>query len=240
MKKPFILLLIVSVACSARAGAPPAISSINSSAPYDWGANIGWDNWYANDTDGVYIGPLFCYGYIYSANCGWINVGNGSPVNGIAYSQSATDFGVNIVNGVYLNGYAWGANIGWINFGIDFPAGFPPTDLPMVSMATGQLSGYAWSANCGWINLNSSVGNTSYGVIALNTLSLSVNSSTTTVTLNGIPGATYTIQYATKVTGPWMDLLTGAVASSNGVITDSFPTSSSDPTLYFRAILVSP
>jgi hypothetical protein len=236
MRKLFILLSCVFAIGSARAGAPPAVSSIDSSAPYSFGANIGWGDWYADGTDGVYIGPLFCYGYIYSANCAWVNLGNGSPANGTSYSQSANDFGVNIVNGVYLSGYAWGANIGWINFGNDYPAGTPP---PVVSMATGQLSGYAWSANCGWINLNSMVANTGYGVVALNTLSVKENPTTTTVTLNGIPGATYNIQYATSIVGPWVNLLTGVVAPSNGVITDSFPTSPSNPTLYFRAVLVS-
>lgn len=239
MKKLFILLQSVVVACSVSAGSPPAISSINSSAPYAWGENIGWLNWYAGGTDGVYIGPQFCYGNIYSANTGWINMGNGTPLNNTSYSQSPGDVGVNVVNGVYLIGYAWGANIGWINFGTNYPAGFPAADLPRVSLATGQLSGYAWSANCGWINLNSSVGNTSYGVVALNTLDVTVTSSTTTVTLNGIPGATYQIQYASNVMGPWYNLTGNVVAPSNGIIQFSLPNNPNDPTLFYRAVLVS-
>ena len=54
---------------------------------------------------------------IYSANFGWINLGNGSPTNGIYYQNIATnDFGVNQDGLGNLRGYAWGANLGWINF----------------------------------------------------------------------------------------------------------------------------
>jgi hypothetical protein len=224
-----ISLLLVAIRCEAA-------SSINGSQPYAWAENLGWVNWSADGTDGAYIGPLFCYGSVYSANTGWVNLGNGTPLNGTSYSQSATDFGINIVNGVYLVGYAWGANIGWINFGINYPA---QTSPPIMSMATGQLSGYAWSANCGWIDLDSTTGGISYGVVSLNTLSASVNPATTSVTLTGIPGATYRIQYAIEITGPWFNLTGNVVAPTNGIIQDSFPTNPSDPTLFFRAVLIS-
>src|SRR4051812_21682493 len=37
-----------------------------------------------------------CSGYIYGANVGWINVGNGNPANHVQYADnSAADFGVN-------------------------------------------------------------------------------------------------------------------------------------------------
>jgi hypothetical protein len=50
----------------------------------------------ANTANGAVIGAYVCSGYIYSANVGWINLGSGSPANGIQYqNDSATDFGVN-------------------------------------------------------------------------------------------------------------------------------------------------
>src|SRR5208283_2490643 len=97
--------------------------------------------------NGAVIGQYVCSGYIYSANVGWINLGSGSPTNGIYYQNlSATDFGVNLDGLGNLSGYAWGANIGWINF--------TNTGSPKINMITGQMSGYVWSANCGWISLS--------------------------------------------------------------------------------------
>jgi hypothetical protein len=83
---------------------------------------------------------------MYSANCGWINLGDGSPVDGQAYSNIAGDCGVNHDGLGSLTGYAYGAAIGWINF--EQTQGQPKVDL-----MTGEMSGYAWSASCGWINL---------------------------------------------------------------------------------------
>jgi hypothetical protein len=58
-----------------------------------------------------------CLGFIYSANAGWIKLGNGAPINGIQYqNNSANDFGVNEDGSGNLRGFAWGANVGWINF----------------------------------------------------------------------------------------------------------------------------
>jgi hypothetical protein len=134
-------------------------TTIDANHQYSYGANIGWMNWLADSsTDGVVIGEFICSGWIWSANVGWINIGNGNPVNHIQYQDnSATDFGVNY--GIdptqpgygILRGYAYGANIGWINFEV--------TGNPRVSLFTGALSGYAYSANCGWINLNDMNGN---------------------------------------------------------------------------------
>jgi hypothetical protein len=98
----------------------------------------------------VVIGAYVCSGYIYSANCGWINLGGGSPTNGIYYqNRSANDFGVNLDGLGNLSGYAYGANIGWINF--------TNTGVPKINMINGQMSGYVWSANCGWISLSNAV-----------------------------------------------------------------------------------
>ena len=135
----------------------PAASTINTTNHYAWGANIGWTEWRPSATDGVVVGEFVCSGYVYAANVGWINLGNGTPANNIHYqNNSATDFGVNFTTdppqpGVgILRGFAYGANIGWINF--------ESLGNPRVSLFTGTFSGYAYSANCGWINLNDSLG----------------------------------------------------------------------------------
>ena len=79
-------------------------------------------------------------GTIYAANVGWINLGSGSPVNGIQYlNTSAADFGVNQDGLGNLRGYAWGANCGWINF--------ESTGAPQVDLWTDNFHGSAWGAN---------------------------------------------------------------------------------------------
>jgi hypothetical protein len=136
-----------------------AATTVDSSHQYSYGANIGWMEWLADSSaDGVSVGEFICSGWIYSANVGWINMGNGIPANYIQYeNNSATDFGVNY--GIdptqpgygILRGYAYGANIGWINF--------EAMGNPRVNLTSGSLRGYAYSANCGWINLNDMAGN---------------------------------------------------------------------------------
>jgi hypothetical protein len=99
------------------------------------------------------IGQFYCTGWIWSANVGWIALSDGNPpTNGwFYYNDSATDWGVNDVNGTgQLAGMAYGANIGWITFEQTY-------GLPTVNLVNGQLSGYAYSGNCGWISLSSTV-----------------------------------------------------------------------------------
>jgi hypothetical protein len=129
-----------------------ADTTIDATNAFSWGANIGFMNWQGDVTNGVVIGEFVCSGFIYGANVGWINMGNGNPVNHIQYSNSsADDFGVNfIVNSpsdteAQLRGFAYGANIGWINF--------EDTGNPRVDLSTKQLHGFAYGANVGWINL---------------------------------------------------------------------------------------
>src|SRR5512137_2804823 len=84
---------------------------------------------------------------IWGANVGWINLGNGTPVNGIQYqNNAANDCGVNHDGLGNLRGLAWGANIGWVNF--------HALGAPKVDLQTGVLSGYLWGANVGWISLS--------------------------------------------------------------------------------------
>src|ERR1035441_7128180 len=127
-----------------------AATTIDPANKYAYGANFGWLDWRGDTNTGVIIGAYVCSGYIYSANVGWINLGSGSPANGIQYqNNSAMDFGVNQDGLGNLRGYAYGANIGWINF--------ENTGAPTVDLRTGNLSGSVWSANCGWISLSNAV-----------------------------------------------------------------------------------
>jgi hypothetical protein len=129
-------------------GAPAiAATTINATHPHAYGANVGWLNARGDTTNGAAIGPLFCTGYVWSANCGWICLGNG-PTNGWQYSNAASnDWGVNHDGLGNLTGYAYGANIGWIQF--EQTHGQPRIDL-----RTGDFSGYAWGANVGWIGFS--------------------------------------------------------------------------------------
>jgi len=114
---------------------------------YAWAVNLGWMDWRSDTANGAVIGDYVCSGYLYAANVGWLNLGSGSPTNGIHYQNlSASDFGVNQDGLGNLRGYAYGANIGWVNF--------ENSGAPKVDLRTGKFSGYAYSANCGWISLS--------------------------------------------------------------------------------------
>jgi hypothetical protein len=127
-----------------------AATTIDAASRYAYGANVGWMDGRGDTNNGAVIGDYICMGYVYAANVGWINLGSGSPANGIQYqNNSASDFGVNQDGLGNLRGYAWGANIGWINF--------ENTGAPKVDLLTGKLHGYVWSANCGWISLSNAV-----------------------------------------------------------------------------------
>ena len=122
-------------------------STIDAAHQYGYGANIGWVNARADGTNGAALGQRYCTGYLWSADCGWIGLGNG-PTNGWRYCNvSGNDWGVNHDGEGRLSGYAYGANIGWVAF--EQTCGQPRIDL-----RTGNLSGYAWGANVGWIGLS--------------------------------------------------------------------------------------
>jgi len=137
-----LLSTLHRLAPEARAGT--TIDAVNKSA---YGANLGWMDWRGDSTHGAVIGEYVCSGYIYSANVGWINLGSGSPANGVQYqNNSGSDFGVNHDGLGNLRGYAYGANVGWLNF--------ENTGALKVDLQTGIVTGYVWSANCGWISLS--------------------------------------------------------------------------------------
>jgi hypothetical protein len=125
----------------------PAATSIDSAHPHAYGANVGWVNFRGDVANGAVLGYTFCTGYVWSANCGWICLGNG-PTNGWHYSNAAAnDWGVNHDGQGRLSGFAYGANIGWIQFE-------QTNGRPRIDLLTGNLSGYAYGANVGWISLS--------------------------------------------------------------------------------------
>jgi hypothetical protein len=139
--------ILVFVFAATLAQLARSATTINFANKYAYGANLGWMDWRGDTANGVVIGDYVCSGSIYAANVGWINLGSGSPTNGIRYQNlSANDFGVNQDGLGNLRGYAYGANIGWINF--------ENTGAPKVNLQTGVLTGYVYSANCGWIGLS--------------------------------------------------------------------------------------
>ena len=158
LRRPLLagLLLLASLPLAPRLRAGTTTDPVNR---YAYGANIGWTDWTGDTNHGAVIGNYLCSGYIYAGNVGWINLGNGSPANGIRYqNNSATDFGVNHDGLGNLRGFAYSPNIGWINF--------EATGNPTVDLRSGVLRGHLWSANCGWIPLTNA-----FGMLQTDTLS---------------------------------------------------------------------
>ena len=139
MKRAFLMVFL-----SARALAD---STIDPAAAFAWGGNAGEFSWRPSAADGVVTGEYVCSGRIWSANAGWISLGDGTPANGIRYANDdGADYGVNVLADGALRGLAWGANIGWVNF--------EATGDARIDFGTGVLSGYAWAPNLGWITLD--------------------------------------------------------------------------------------
>lgn len=141
-----------------------AQSNIDAVNKYGWGENVGWTNWRDADAtnDGVMVGSTFMGGFIWAENVGYINVGDGAPVNGVSYGNIfGFDSGVNIDADGDLHGMAWGENIGWVNFdggalaAPPRPARIECADPPGTPLA--RLTGYVWGENVGWINLDDAV-----------------------------------------------------------------------------------
>ena len=142
MKTLLFILALAALAPIARAD-----STVDPAAAFAWGGNVGEFNWRPSLADGVLTGEYVCSGMVWAANAGWINLGSGTPANGIRYQNTdGADSGVNLLADGSLRGLAWGANIGWVNFAA--------SGNPHIDFATGILSGYAWGANVGWITLD--------------------------------------------------------------------------------------
>ena len=142
MKAPLALVLALLASVDVFAD-----STVDLDAAFAWGGNVGEFNWRPSLADGVVTGEYVCSGKVWAANAGWINLGSGTPADGVRYQNNdGADFGVNLLPDGSLRGLAWGANIGWVNF--------EATGNPRIDFATGILSGHAWAANLGWITLD--------------------------------------------------------------------------------------
>src|ERR1041384_7154300 len=121
-----------------------AQTTINATNRLAYCANGGWMDFRADGLNGLGTGGSVFSGFIYAANIGWVNVGNGRPANGLRYqNNSAVDFGINHDAQGNLRGSAYAANVGWITF--------EDRGAPAVDSRTGRFSGFVYSANAGWI-----------------------------------------------------------------------------------------
>lgn len=137
------ILVFAFLAMSATAS-----STISATDRFAHAANAGWIDFRPGAGNGVRVEEGFLSGHAYSGNFGWIDLGDGSPENGYAYSNATpSDYGVNLAPDGALAGYAYSANIGWIAF--EQHRGQPRLDY-----STGKLSGLAYAANAGWIALD--------------------------------------------------------------------------------------
>lgn len=134
---------------------PSTTSTISENDPYAWGQNLGWINArhnQPNGNNGVFVTSYQLRGTAWAQNAGWINFGDGTPRDGLRYTNTtADDCGVNLDCDFNLSGYAWGQNIGWINFGW---ASSSDPNRPRINKPSNFLAGYAWAQNAGWINLS--------------------------------------------------------------------------------------
>ncbi len=149
----FVLLAALPSVALAQSNVAPAHK-------FSWGENIGWMNWHDAGSpvgaQGAHIGSSFLSGFIWCENVGSINLGDGTPANGVSYANTTgADFGVNQDSVGNLTGLAWGENIGWINFSGGAMA--TPARPARLDKSTGRLRGYAWAENVGWINLDDAV-----------------------------------------------------------------------------------
>lgn len=133
------------------------VSNIDPAQRWAWTENAGWWNWRhdrPDPGDGVEVNATFLSGMIWAENVGWINLGDGSPFNGLYYANvDGSDFGVNRdpITG-QLSGMAWGENIGWVNFNGGALAS--PPQPARIDLPACRLRGYAWGENIGWVNLD--------------------------------------------------------------------------------------
>lgn len=147
------VLSIFAAPCLAQSG-------VNANNKFSWSENCGWMNWrdagnpQASQGFKISATGTFASGLIWAENIGYINVGDGTPVNGLSYSNSTgADFGVNIDSFTgNLSGLAWGENVGWLNFaGGAFAT---PANPARLDASAGRLRGFVWGENIGWINLD--------------------------------------------------------------------------------------
>lgn len=130
-------------------------STIDDTNKYAWAANAGWINFLPSQEHGIDVTEGFLANYAWAANIGWIHLGDGTPDNGYAHSNTdGADSGVNLDSDGNLSGLAWSQNAAWINFGW---AALSDSNRPRIDLQTGEFQGYVWAANLGWIKLGGAI-----------------------------------------------------------------------------------
>lgn len=134
-----------------------AVVASSFTGAFVYAGNAGWFNfdWGSNDEGAApQLTTYIASGYVYAGNLGWLHMGDGEPLDGVQYSQSGGDYGVNLdpATGL-LRGYAYGANFGWVKFNWASVAAMG-AHAPKLDLTTGRFSGYAYGANIGWLKLD--------------------------------------------------------------------------------------
>ena len=146
-----VISVFAAVVIGGTAFSDETNTTINTVNKWAWSAGAGWINCRPDITNGASIGEFICSGYFYSSTAGWIHLGDGSPSNGLHYSNgNSVDYGVNHDGEGNLRGYAWCEGSGWINFEW---TNKEHADSPKVDLKTGNFSGHAWGDTLGWICL---------------------------------------------------------------------------------------
>jgi hypothetical protein len=144
--------LLLAAALAPWAGAQP-VSNVDPSHQHAWLENAGWTVWHDADggAAGVIVAATHLGGDVWCENVGWLDLGDGTPTNGIAYANvDDTDFGVNVDLATGdLSGLGWGENVGWVVF----DTASLGADRARFDACTGSFAGYAWAENLGWLDL---------------------------------------------------------------------------------------
>jgi hypothetical protein len=135
---------------------PPSTSTSTTTSTFaftgrrSYGANFGWMNWRwsFSSAESPALSSNVLHGKVYCANTGWLDLGDGTPDDGIQYSQSNGDTGVNHDGTGALTGFAYASSIGWVTFDQSWQ------NPPRLNLSSGLISGFAYSANTGWIRLD--------------------------------------------------------------------------------------
>ncbi|MEE4638552.1 MAG: hypothetical protein V2J42_07430 [Wenzhouxiangella sp.] len=151
----FFTSLMVVLVISLIAGSAFAAENVdpdNDGSQYAFGANLGWLNAepLGDDGPGMMLQLSTIYGWLWSANSGWISL---SCQN--TGSCDMVDYGVTHDSSGNLSGYAWSPNIGWISFSCantdtcnDIAYGV------QVDLSTGDVTGASYAANAGWLTFS--------------------------------------------------------------------------------------
>lgn len=120
--------VILAVFLAVPALASETDGTIDSSAKWVWGANVGWINFAATQGN-VHITDTALTGSVWNDLYGWIKL------------DPSTSGVKNTGEGV-LSGYAWSSNLGWIDF------------TGVIINSNGIFTGQASGANTGIVNFN--------------------------------------------------------------------------------------